>query len=100
MAERNESFRRSVSLSPASGRSYLFEWTGGGRPAHNKLTTLTSTYCSTSATLMQSNYGARKPENTTMAITSANAVSFTVTFTDTIHGGGAVTHRSAAGGLQ
>ena len=58
------------------------------------------TYCSTSATLMQATYGARKSDNTTVAITGADAVSFTMTFTDTVHGGIAVTYRSAAGGLQ
>ena len=58
------------------------------------------TYCSSSATLMQSTYGARKSDNTTIAINSADAVSFTMTFTDTAHGSIAVTYRSAAGGIQ
>ena len=57
------------------------------------------TFSSTSAALMQNTYGAEKSDNTTISIVSASAVSFTMTFTDTVHGL-VVTYRSTLGGIQ
>ena len=57
------------------------------------------TFSSTSAALMQNTYGAEKSDNTTVTIVSASAVSFTMTFTDTVHGL-VVTYRSTLGGVQ
>jgi len=57
------------------------------------------TFCGTSATLMQDTYGAEKSDNTTVAIVSASAVSFTMTFSDTLHGL-VVTFDSTLGGIQ
>ena len=57
------------------------------------------TFCNTSATLMQDTYGAKESDNTTINIVSASAVSFTMTFTDTLHGL-AVTYSSTLGGVQ
>ena len=57
------------------------------------------TFCNTSTTLMQDTYGAETSDNTTVAIVSANAVSFTMTFTDTTHGL-VVTYNSTLGGIQ
>jgi type IV pilus assembly protein PilA len=57
------------------------------------------TFCNTSATLMQDTYGAEESDNTTVNIVSASAVSFTMTFTDTLHGL-AVTYSSTLGGVQ
>ena len=57
------------------------------------------TFCNTSATLMQDTYGAEESDNTTVDIVSASAVSFTMTFTDTLHGL-VVTYSSALGGVQ
>ena len=57
------------------------------------------TFSSTSAALMQNTYGAEKSDNTTVTILSASAVSFTMTFTDAIHGL-VVTYRSTLGGIQ
>ena len=59
----------------------------------------TSTFSTTSTTLMQNTYGAEKSDNTTVTIVSATAVSFTMTFTDTLHGL-VVTYRSTLGGIQ
>ena len=56
-------------------------------------------FCNTSATLMQDSYGAEKSDNTAIAIISANAFSFTMTFTDGAHGL-AVTYNSTLGGIQ
>jgi len=56
-------------------------------------------FCNTSATLMQDTYGAETSDNTTVAIVSANAVSFTMRFTDTTHGL-VVTYNSTLGGIQ
>ena len=58
-----------------------------------------STFSTTSTTLMQNTYGAEKSDNTTVSIVSATAVSFTMTFTDTLHGL-VVTYRSTLGGIQ
>jgi type IV pilus assembly protein PilA len=57
------------------------------------------TYCNTSATLMQDTYGAEKSDNTAVAIVSAGAFSFTMTFTDGAHGL-VVTYNSTLGGIQ
>ena len=57
------------------------------------------TFCNTSATLMQNTYGAEKSDNTTVTIVSANAFSFTMTFTDVPHGL-MVTFNSTLGGIQ
>ena len=57
------------------------------------------TYCSTTATLMQTTYGAQKSDNTAIVITASDAVSFTMTFTDFLHGTILVTYQSAQGGL-
>ena len=57
------------------------------------------TFSNTSATLMQTTYGAEKSDNTTVTIVSASAVSFSMTFTDTVHGL-VVTYRSTLGGVQ
>jgi type IV pilus assembly protein PilA len=57
------------------------------------------TFSSTSAALMQNTYGAEKSENTTVATVSASAVSFTMIFTDIVHGL-VVTYRSTLGGFQ
>ena len=56
-------------------------------------------FCNTSATLMQNTYGAAKSDKTTVDIVSASAVSFTMTFTDTLHGL-VVTYNSTLGGIQ
>ena len=58
------------------------------------------TYCSTTATLMQSTYGAEKSDNTAVAITAANAISFSMTMIDTLHGTLTVTYLSDSGGIQ
>ena len=57
------------------------------------------TFCNTSASLMQNTYGAETSDNTTVDIVSASAVSFTMTFTDTLHGL-VVTYNSTLGGVQ
>jgi type IV pilus assembly protein PilA len=57
------------------------------------------TFSNTSASLMQNTYGAAKSDNTTVHIVSANAVSFTMTFTDNLHGL-VVTYNSTLGGVQ
>lgn len=57
------------------------------------------TFCNTSADLMLNPYGAEKSDNTTVDIVSAGAVSFTMTFTDTLHGL-VVTYNSTLGGVQ
>jgi len=57
------------------------------------------TFSNTSAALMQNTYGAEKSDNTTVDIVSASAVSFTMTFTDTLHGL-VVTYNSTLGGVQ
>jgi type IV pilus assembly protein PilA len=57
------------------------------------------TFCNTTATLMQDKYGAEISDNTTGTVVSANAVSFTMTFTDTLHGQ-VVTYDSTLGGIQ
>jgi len=57
------------------------------------------TFCNTSATLMQDTYGAETSDNTAVNIVSADAVSFTMTFTDTAHGL-VVTYNSTLGGIQ
>jgi type IV pilus assembly protein PilA len=56
-------------------------------------------FCNTSATLMQDTYGAETSDNTAVNIVSADAVSFTMTFTDTAHGL-VVTYNSTLGGIQ
>jgi prepilin-type N-terminal cleavage/methylation domain-containing protein len=57
------------------------------------------TFSNTSAALMQNTYGAEKSDNTTVDIVSTSAVSFTMTFTDTLHGL-VVTYNSTLGGIQ
>jgi type IV pilus assembly protein PilA len=57
------------------------------------------TFCNTPAVLMQDTYGAEISDNTTGTIVSANAVSFTMMFTDTLHGL-VVTYDSTLGGIQ
>jgi type IV pilus assembly protein PilA len=57
------------------------------------------TFCNTSATLMQATYGAEKSDHTAVAIVSADAFSFTMTFTDGAHGL-VVTFDSTLGGVQ
>jgi prepilin-type N-terminal cleavage/methylation domain-containing protein len=57
------------------------------------------TFTSTSAALMQDTYGAEISDNTTATVVSVSAVSFTMTFTDTLHGL-VVTYSSALGGIQ
>jgi type IV pilus assembly protein PilA len=57
------------------------------------------TFSNTSAALMQNTYGAAKSDNTTVHIVNANAVSFTMTFTDNLHGL-VVTYNSTLGGIQ
>ena len=57
------------------------------------------TFSNTSAALMQNTYGAKKSDNTTVHIVNANAVSFTMTFTDNLHGL-VVTYNSTLGGVQ
>jgi len=57
------------------------------------------TFSSTSAALMLNPYVAEKSDNTTVDIVSASAVSFTMTFTDTLHGL-VVTYNSTLGGVQ
>jgi prepilin-type N-terminal cleavage/methylation domain-containing protein len=58
------------------------------------------TYCGTTATLMQSTYGAEKSDYTDVAITGHDATSFVMTFTDVPHGTIIVTYQSNAGGIQ
>jgi hypothetical protein len=48
---------------------------------------------------MQDTYGAETSDNTAVNIVSADAVSFTMTFTDTAHGL-VVTYNSTLGGIQ
>ena len=57
------------------------------------------TFSSTSAALMLNPYCAEKSDNTTVDVVTASAVSFTMTFTDTLHGL-VVTYNSTLGGVQ
>ena len=58
------------------------------------------TYCSTTSTLMQSTYGAELSDNTIPTIIGANAVSFSMTMVDSLHGSLTVTYLSDQGGIQ
>ena len=58
------------------------------------------TYCSTTGTLMQATYGAELSDNTVPTIIGANAVSFSLTMVDALHGSLTVTYLSDQGGIQ
>ena len=60
------------------------------------------TYSNTLATLMNTTYGAEKNSDTVVAwVAAADATSFRMTFTDTLHTAvQVVTYASAAGGIQ
>jgi type IV pilus assembly protein PilA len=62
----------------------------------------TNAYCNTVATLEGATYGAEKSDNTVVAMQgAANAVSFAMTFTDSLHTNvPVVTYDSANGGIQ